>query len=553
LRVLRHPGIVFIQGGLMHALTRNVGISATLLAALSALTACGANSSGSQSAATSASGGTLVVDSAYVFTSKDADPARGGVDFTAVPVFHAMYDTLLTFANNDYTKPVPSLATSYAASADDKKFTFTLRSGVTFSNGDPLTAQDVVFSFLRVQNVEDTPSYLMAGVTSVTAPNSSTVVMTTAAPDPALPYVLTNPAMGITDAKQVEAHGGTDAKDAAKTDSATSWLDSNSAGTGPYVLKSFNASGQVALTANPHYWGPDKPHFKSVVYSAVNPSTQALNIQRGTDEVALDIPTTQASGMKSQSGLSVQLFSSPISDFLFVSDKPAVSKVTANPDIQNAIRYGLDYSGLVSLAGPGSVRAAGIVPPGFLGALPESDAVASDVAKAKQYVQASGIKNPAIQLDYVSGTSAIVPVLASRIQSSLAQIGIAVTLNPQSSIVGVQNYRGGQDQMGLFTWAPDYPDPNDYLAFVPGGTVGLRAGWPASADPSLASLAATTGAMSSSSARGGDWVTLQRGLNAQAPIYPLVFPGESIVSTSNLSGVQFSSVWYLDFAAIASK
>ena len=42
-------------------------------------------------------------------------------------------------------------------------------------------------------------------------------------------------------------------------------------------------------------------------------------------------------------------------------------------------------------------------------------------------------------------------------------------------------------------------------------------------------------------------------LNAQSPIYPLVFPGESIVSTSNLSGIQFSSVWYLDFAAIASK
>jgi peptide/nickel transport system substrate-binding protein len=546
----------------MHAYARNtrirdIGIAATLLAALSALTACGSAAGGSQAAAGGSSagstGGTLVVDSAYVFTSKDADPARGGVDFTAVPVFHALYDTLVTFANNDYTTPAPSLATSYTASNNDKTFTFTLRKGVKFSNGDPLTASDVVFSFLRVQNLEDTPSYLMAGVTSVTAPNPSTVVMTTATPDPALPYVLTNPAMGVTDAKQVEAHGGTDAANASKTDSATSWLDANSVGTGPYVLKSFSASGRVELAANPSYWGPDKPHFQTVVYSAVDPSTQALDIQRGSDQVALDIPTTQANGMKSQADLAVQLFSSPISDFLFVSAKPSVSKVTANPDIRNAIRYGLDYAGLVSLAGPGSVRAAGIVPPGFLGALSPSDAIATDTAKAKQYVAESGIKNPTITLSYVTGTSALVPVLASRIQSSLGQIGITVTLNPQSSIVGVQDYRGGQDQMGLFNWAPDYPDPNDYLAFAPGGTVGLRAGWPATAAPSLATEAATTGAMGSNTARGAGFVALQRALNSQSPIYPLVFPGESIVSTSNLSGVQFSSVWYLDFAAIASK
>ena len=96
--------------------------------------------------------------------------------------------------------------------------------------------------------------------------------------------------------------------------------------------------------------------------------------------------------------------------------------------------------------------------------------------------------------------------------------------------------------MGLFGWAPDYPDPNDYLAFVPGGTVGLRAGWPASAAPSLAAQAATTGAMGSNGARGAGFVALQRELNAQSPIYPLVFPGESIVSTANLTGIQYSGL-----------
>jgi peptide/nickel transport system substrate-binding protein len=536
----------------MYSRTRVIGIAASVLSLVSLVAACGGSSGGSSSSSSSGTG-TLVVNSNYAFTSKDADPARGGVDFTAVPVFHAMYDTLLTFANNDYTKPVPSLASNYSATDNDETFTFDIRKGVTFSNGDPVTSADVVFSFLRLEYLEDTPSYLMAGVASVTAPNASTVVMKTATPDPALPYVLTNPAMGITDAKQLKAHGGVDTPNAAKTDTATSWLDGHSIGTGPYVLKTFSASGQVVMTANPRYWGPDKPHFKTVVYTAVAPSTQALDIQRGTDEVALDIPTTQAAGMKSQNGLSVQLFSSPISNFLFLSNKTSLSKTASNPDIQNAVRYGLDYSGLVSLAGPGSVRAAGIVPPGFLGALPESDAIQTNVAKARQYVKASGIANPKLTLTYMSGSSAIVQTLASRIQSSLGAIGLTVTLDPQSEIVGVQNYRDGADQMGLFNWAPDYPDPNDYLAFVPGGTVGLRAGWPASADPGLASEAATTGATGDSTQRGAEFVTLQQKLNLNSPIYPLVFPGESIVSTSNLTGVQFSSVWYLDFMQIRNK
>lgn len=534
----------------MYPHIKQFGIASGLLAVLSTVAACG--SGGSTTAAQPATS-TLVVDSNFSFTSKDADPARGGVDFAALPAFHALYDTLLTFANNDYTKPAPSLATGYVASDTDKTFTFTLRKGVKFSNGDPVTSADVVFSFLRLQNLQDTPSYLMAGITSVTAPDASTVVIKTATPDPALPYILTNPAMAVTDAKQLEAHGGTDAKDAYKTDTATNWLNSHSVGTGPYVLSSFNASAKVVLTANPNYWGPDKPHYKTVVYEAVDPATQALNIQRGSNEIALDIPTTQAAGMKNQQGLSVQLFSSPISYFLFLSDKTSLSKTTANADIQNAVRYGLDYSGLVSLAGPGSTRAAGIVPSGFLGALPESDAIKTDLAKAEQYVKASGIKNPSIQLAYMSGTTAIVQTLASRIQSSLGQIGINVTLDPQSAIVGLQNYRGGQDQMGLFNWAPDYPDPNDYLVFAPGGTVGLRSGWPASASPGLAAEAARTGATADNQARGSAWVTLQQQLNAQSPIYPLVFPGESIVMTSNLTGVQFSSVWYLDLAQISSK
>lgn len=500
----------------------------------------------------SAASSSLVVDSSFTFTSKDADPARGGVDFSATPVFHAMYDTLLTFKGGKYNKPVGSLAQSYKVSRNARTFTFSLRKGVKFSDGTTLTARDVVFSFLRLQNLKDTPSYLMIGITSVTAPNSHTVVIKTSTPDPALPFILTNPAMGVTNSKVLEAQGGTDAANASTADTATTFLNSHSEGTGPYVLKSFSAAAQVVLAPNPRYWGT-KATLRTVVYRAVDPSTQALDIQRGANEVALNITTQQAASMKHQKSLQVQLFSSPIFEFFYVSNNPATSSVTANSHIQQAIRYGLDYNGLVKVSGPGSSRVPGVVPRGFLGALKPSQAIKRNLTVARKAVTASGITHPSFDLAYSTGGSTLTATLATKIQSSLAQVGITVNLTPEAAIIATQNYRGAKNQAGVFGWAPDYPDPNDYLAFLPGQLVGLRAGWPAAASPSIARLGAKAGATTNNKARATLFRELQQQLNLHAPIYPLVAQGESIVASSNLSRVAYSSVWYIDFAQIAAK
>ena len=78
-----------------------------------------------------------------------------------------------------------------------------------------MTAADVVFSLTRTKNIEGNPSFLMAGITA-TAPNANTVVLTSATPNTAIPAIVTNPALGIVDAKKVQAAGGTDAANAAK-------------------------------------------------------------------------------------------------------------------------------------------------------------------------------------------------------------------------------------------------------------------------------------------------------------------------------------------------
>jgi peptide/nickel transport system substrate-binding protein len=101
---------------------------------------------------------TLVVSNSFAFTTKDTDPARGGVDFAADPFFHAVYDTLLTFAVGDTTTPKPLVAESYTSSPDARTFTFTLRKDVKFSDGTPLRAGDVAFSYNRLLTCTTHPS-----------------------------------------------------------------------------------------------------------------------------------------------------------------------------------------------------------------------------------------------------------------------------------------------------------------------------------------------------------------------------------------------------------
>src|SRR5207248_7031183 len=125
-------------------------------------------------------------------------------------------------------------------SKDAKTFTFDLKPNVTFADGTPLTAADVVFSLQRLVNLKGNPSFLLAGVTA-SAKGASTVILKSKTPNTALPAILANPSTGIVNSKLVRKNGGTDAANAAKADKAEKWLNSaasTGAGSGPYVLKS---------------------------------------------------------------------------------------------------------------------------------------------------------------------------------------------------------------------------------------------------------------------------------------------------------------------------
>src|SRR5258707_1893464 len=369
-------------------------VSGCVVGLTASLAACGSSGGSSSGGGGSTSSPSLVVETAFVL--KTLDPARM-FEHTGLMIDHAIYDTLLTYKGSNVSTPVPDIATSFTASSDAKTYTFTLRKGVKFANGDPLTAADVVFSLMRTKNINGNPSFLMAGITA-TAPNPSTVVLASSTPNTAIQAIISNPALGIVEMKKVQAAGGTDAANAATADKAETALNTTSEGSGPYTLTSYSNTSQVVLTANPKYWGP-KPKYGKIVIRNVQANVQKLDVLKGESQISVDLSPAQAQGM---SGVQIVNGASPNLFFVLTNDNPKVSKITSNPKFQQAVRYGINYPSLVQLAGKGAVQAAGIIPTMFLGSLPAGSGVAYNLSKAKAALAASHLGHPTVTLVYPS-------------------------------------------------------------------------------------------------------------------------------------------------------
>jgi peptide/nickel transport system substrate-binding protein len=487
---------------------------------------------------------TLTIDK--TFDLKTADPGRM-YEPTGEMVDKALYETLLTFEGGDVSKVVPGLAT-LDQSDDAKTFTLTLKGKHTFSDGTSMTADDVVFSLNRVIGLKGNPSFLLDGVT-VTKKDDKTVVLTTENPTPALPAILANPALGILNSKVVKEHGGS----TTASDSAEKYLNSHSAGSGPYVLSSLNLSSQVVLKANPKYDG-SKPAYGRVVIRNVEGATQKINVQGGSTDVALDLSGTQAKGL----GGSVKVESTPSANviFLLLNQNPAISKITSNPDFVKAVKEAVDYDDLVSIAGAGTTQAAGVVPTMLLGALDKSDAMTKDLAKAKEDLAKSGYSGETVTLNFPSDITLNgldFPTIAQRLQSQLKKAGITVTLAPAPVATELDAYRDGKEQIGLWYWGPDYPDPSDYLVFTPGNVVGLRSGWAADANPAITELANAAAKGGSNDQRKAAFQKLQQALNESGPFVPLMQLGNNIAHADTVTGVVYNAVWTVDIASLGRK
>jgi peptide/nickel transport system substrate-binding protein len=492
---------------------------------------------------------TLVVAPSYVIRS--LDPGRT-LEPLGEMICHAAYDALVTLNGEDLSNPRPHLATSWTVTGGSRLYTFALRRDVRFASGNPLTSADVKWSFERVMNVKSNPAFFLDNVDAVTTPDPYTVVLRLRDPQPSIIPILSNGALGVVDSKAAIAQGADAGPDAKDRDHAEGYLNAHSLGSGPFILESHTPNQEVVLVRNSRHWRGAPSIARVVIKNIPEASTQALQLERADLDIATGLGLSNAQTLGRVPSVTIKNSQIAASFVMMVNMDPELSGSLANPKIIQAIRYALDYEGILKIAGPGALRMAGVIPNNLAGALDPREALKTDRDRAKALVRESGIASPRGRMNYASDQTSFgiqYPILAQKLQADLAAVGITVDLNGLPGAVALGEYRAGRAPALFGGYVADYPDATDFLVYLPGRLVGKRLRWPATASAAAGELAR----WGDQAEQEGDARTrvallqkVQRRLSEIGPYIPLFTPALPWGYRADLRGVTFNSVWGID-------
>jgi peptide/nickel transport system substrate-binding protein len=400
-------------------------------------------------------------DTLVIASGADAVTLDPGVSFDGQSplLWRGVYEGLLAY-NDSTLEIVPALAESYDVSTDKLTYTFKIREGVKFQDGEKLDSAAVKFNIERQIAIKQGIAYALAPIKSVDTPDASTVVLHLSAPSDGLlsAFAGLNTVMMISP-KAIREHEK-------NNDGAQAWLRDHMVGTGPYVLKSYTQSQQAVLTRNPNYWrGWDGNHVERVIVKYIHePSTERLLLEQGEIDVALFLPDDMVESLDGKPGITVTNLPSLN---LYSIVLPSKKGPTADPRVRRALAYGLNYDAFIKDMLRGKAKQAhGPVPSTFVGFNPDTPQYTYDPAKAKQLLAEAGHPGGGFTLKYTYETGYWWKrPLGELFQSNMKDLGITVEiqeLSPSAWAGLLSNPDTAEHTYGLVWW-PTLATPYDYM------------------------------------------------------------------------------------------
>lgn len=297
----------------------------------------------------------------------------------------------LTF-QTDTLHPVPGLAESWSI-VNPTTWEFTLRSGVRFHDGSPLTTADVIFSIRRAQEATGLRTYApsLRDVTSIEAIDDRRLRITTARPAPFLTAYLASvmivSAKAAANAGEEQFNGG-----------------SAAIGTGPYRWVKFNRGADVQLVRNPDYWGKAEP-WAQVTYRFIpNDSARVAALLAGDVDMIDAVPPGLYNSVRENERTRLVTETSAFNNYLYVDSGRDVSPYVTGADgkplannplkdvrVRRALSLALNRKALAERAMEGGATPSNqIAPPGFIGHDPGLPELAYDPREARRLLEAAG-------------------------------------------------------------------------------------------------------------------------------------------------------------------
>jgi peptide/nickel transport system substrate-binding protein len=399
----------------------------------------GATTTADGTATTAGGGGPVPGGTLSVATEPGAirDPALASAR-SDILLNQQVYDWLVEVGDNN--ELLPGLATAWE-SPDGKVWTFTLREGVTFSNGQPFTADDVIYTFDRLgdPNVGSPLAPTLANVTEIEAVDPTHVRFSLTNANPEFPADVSDYHAAILSESVLDP-------------------DTTVVGTGPFALESYAAEDRATLVKNPSYWKKDDqgnalPYLDGIQLIFSPDLAGQVNALRG-DQVQFVGGLTSELVDSIEGDDNLQVITGPSSAFHYVIHmRSDPGRPAADPRVRQALQLGTDHQGLIDQIRPGLAVAGNGTPVGpAYGDYYLDEPPLFDVNRAKELLAQAGAANLSITL--YAQQALEVPAIATVWQEQMKAIGVTVNIQtvPPDVYYGEGNANWLVVDFGITEW-----------------------------------------------------------------------------------------------------
>ncbi len=501
--------------------------------------------------------GILHVGNGAEIQSIDPHLAGGAVDHN---VLSSLFEGLITL-DEETLQPRPGAAERWEISPDGLTYTFYLRPGAKWSNGDPLTAQDFLYSFRRALSpslgseykdalfpIRQAEDFARGRITNfnpvgIRVYDDTQLEITLARPTPHFLTVLrANVCFPV--------HQASIERDGAKFDDRTGrWTRATPfVSNGPFRLREWKDHQHVIVEKNPNYWDAAKVRLNAVhFYPSESTQAQELAFRAGQLHTTWDVPLTKVEAYRKDSPKLIRIEPYFESYFLRFNVKhPVFSDVR----LRAALSLAIDREAIVkNVLRGGQTAATSLTPPGLAG-YTAPPGIPHDIKTAKRLLAEAGYPDgkgfPAVELTTI--TSEINQRIAEAVQQMWRRdLGIEVGITQKEFKVLLDAFDTLDYAIARGRWIAEFPDPLTYLNIF---TTGNGVNGTGFADPRYDALVAAANAERAPAARLAGLQQAEAYLISQVPVAPIYWGSRTTLIVPSVRGWKKSPLGFRNYKDI---
>ncbi|SMO74418.1 ABC transporter substrate-binding protein [Ruegeria faecimaris] len=386
----------------------------------------------------------------------------------------SLFDTLLR-SSADGNSVEPGLAETYTVSDDGKTVSLTLREGIKFANGTPMSGDDVVFSLDRARNPDLSPwAGLLGSIDAVTA-DGNAITVALGSPDPTILSMLATFNTAIVSKAAFEAaEGATDQEKSAAIFAATV----AGVGSGPFYLCGFEQGASMDFCANENYWrmgadGKALPYLDAVHFEIIpDDATRILSLQAGEVDAAEFIPFSRVAELEQESNINMNLYPSTRIIYSPINTRDNRADGSANPladaRVRQALNYGTNKEALIGLVlhGAGQPMSSPLMAKATQYAADMTPLYGYDVDKAKALLAEAGFADGTeITFTTLAGSADDATIFAA-LQQMWAPLGVDLVVEQVDGATRGAKNRSGEFDIHTYGWVNDVNDPSQVVGWL---------------------------------------------------------------------------------------